>query len=210
MKFWNVFLLIVLIAAPSLAQSSFYGYPVYGYGYNYGYNYYDPFYSYPPRNIAYPYTYPYSGYSSYGYPNFSPPITPYYLQPPYVAPPQIETTNTDLVIDDLQSDVRQLTDEVDRLENELGQAKNQPVQVIVPETPALQSAPEAVASRPPDTRYTMIFKDGRRIEAQGYVIVGETVWIVTPEHSIRAALSDLNIDATRKENLNRGIDFPIT
>jgi hypothetical protein len=55
----------------------------------------------------------------------------------------------------------------------------------------------------------MIFKDGRRIESQGYVRMGETMWIVTPRGSIKVALSDLDTVATRRENQERGIDFPI-
>jgi hypothetical protein len=57
----------------------------------------------------------------------------------------------------------------------------------------------------------LVFTDGRKLEVGNYAIVGSTLYDLTPGHPRKIALSDLDLDATRKLNDDRGIvfQFPI-
>ncbi|HSS97193.1 MAG TPA: hypothetical protein VLK33_09190 [Terriglobales bacterium] len=70
------------------------------------------------------------------------------------------------------------------------------------EAPAVQSAP---AKEQPET--LLVFKDGRHVEVQNYAIVGDMLYDMTPGHSHKVLLADLDLDATTKQNDERGIDF---
>jgi hypothetical protein len=71
---------------------------------------------------------------------------------------------------------------------------------------------QSAASHSPDsapgdsTPTTLIFKDGHQIEVGNYAIVGHTLYDLTPGHSNKVALTDLDLDATKKQN---GPDFEI-
>ena len=186
MKLLYVILAMLLLAATVAAQSP-YPYPYYA---TYG----SPYYS----NYGYPY------YPAYSYP-FSPnqivtsQIVPYYLQPSYVPPDQFERRNTAQVIDDLTSQVQRLTDEVERLQAELTAATAPP--------PPVYATSEPPAPAPPAEPVILIFKEGRRMESQGYAIAGDTLWVFTESGHRTVRLSDLDLAATRRENYKRGIDF---
>lgn len=62
---------------------------------------------------------------------------------------------------------------------------------------------------PPQPRTLLVFRDGRKLEVGNYAIVGESLIDLTPGHVRRVALSDLDLDATRKENDDRGVTFQI-
>jgi hypothetical protein len=70
------------------------------------------------------------------------------------------------------------------------------------EAPVRETAP--VADRP-DTM--LVFKDGHHLEVQNYAIVGDMLYDMTPGHSHKVLLADLDLDATTKQNDDRGIDF---
>jgi hypothetical protein len=63
------------------------------------------------------------------------------------------------------------------------------------------AAPEA----PPST--TLVFKDGHRVEVGNYAIVGATMFDLTPGHSRKIALADVDLEATQKENEDHGVSF---
>jgi hypothetical protein len=67
---------------------------------------------------------------------------------------------------------------------------------------AIAAAP---AKEQPET--LLVFKDGRHLEVQNYAIVGEMLYDMTPGHSHKVLLADLDLDATTKQNDERGIDF---
>lgn len=71
-------------------------------------------------------------------------------------------------------------------------------------TDDLSSEPQPAA--PPTL---LIFKDGRKLEVSNYAIVGSTLFDLTPGHARRIALADLDLDATRKENDERGVIFQL-
>jgi hypothetical protein len=55
----------------------------------------------------------------------------------------------------------------------------------------------------------LVFKDGRKLELGNYAIVGVTLYDLTPGHSRRVALADLDLEATRQQNDDRGVIFQI-
>ena len=73
-----------------------------------------------------------------------------------------------------------------------------------PPEPTPQAEPSEVADRP-DT--VLIFKDGHQVEVRNYAIVGDTLYDMTLGHPRRVTLAELDLDATVKQNDDRGIDF---
>src|SRR5262249_51516966 len=83
----------------------------------------------------------------------------------------------------------------------------------VRDVPAAHLSP-AVADPPSDPApaqepTVLVFKDGRQLEVGNYAIVGATLIDLTPGHSRRIAISDLDLDATRRQNENRGVTFQL-
>jgi hypothetical protein len=131
----------------------------------------------------------------FGSPFYSTPIVPFdsesiYTGPTYITPDPTTQSSGDQTSDDLNLQVQQLTNEVQQLQAELGAARGQSTE-----------APGTAQKAPP---VTLILKDGRRIEAQGYASVGSTLWILNPGQDTKISLSDVDVDATQKENLKRG------
>jgi len=79
----------------------------------------------------------------------------------------------------------------------------------VPRPHAVQSDASAVDPNPPQAATLLIFKDGRQLEIGNYAIIGATLFDLTPGHSRKLALADLDLEATLKENDNRGVTFQI-
>lgn len=55
----------------------------------------------------------------------------------------------------------------------------------------------------------LVFKDGHQLEVNNYAIVGATLFDLTQGHPRKIALADLNLDATRKQNDDRGVLFQL-
>ncbi len=55
----------------------------------------------------------------------------------------------------------------------------------------------------------LIFKDGHKLEVSNYAIVGPTLFDLTLGHARKIALADLDLEATEKQNDDRGITFQI-
>ncbi|HYM74784.1 MAG TPA: hypothetical protein VE377_02305 [Candidatus Dormibacteraeota bacterium] len=62
---------------------------------------------------------------------------------------------------------------------------------------------------PPLPPTLLVFKDGHKLEIGNYAIVGATLFDLTPGHPRRIALADLDLDATRRQNDDRGITFQL-
>jgi hypothetical protein len=76
----------------------------------------------------------------------------------------------------------------------------------------VSSATDDAQADPPDTSNPqeptlLVFKDGRTVEAGNYAIVGETLFDLTPGHSRKVAIADLDLDATQRQNEDRGVTF---
>ena len=138
--------------------------------------------------------------SSFYSPFFSPfyPPTPIYGAPYYgssVYPPVVDTAPASEPAPvnqnelDLSYQVGRLTQEVEQLRQEQ-QAVRQPAQPLAPPTPTV-----------------LVFRDGHRLNIVNYMIVGETLWVADEQSATKIPLSDLDLDATRKENRGRGVRF---
>lgn len=75
-------------------------------------------------------------------------------------------------------------------------------------------ASEPTASDPPEADTAqeitaLVFKDGHQIEVGNYAIVGRTLYDMSPGHPRKVALSELDLDATQKQNEQRGVIFQV-
>ncbi|MGO9086795.1 MAG: hypothetical protein ACLQBK_16345 [Candidatus Sulfotelmatobacter sp.] len=68
-----------------------------------------------------------------------------------------------------------------------------------------QSAPEPEPQAPT----LLVFKDGHKLELGNYAIVGATLFDLTPGRPRKIALADLDLEATRKQNDDRGVIFQL-
>lgn len=83
----------------------------------------------------------------------------------------------------------------------------------VTDVPPAHSSP-AFADPPSDPApaqepTVLVFQDGRQLEVGNYAIVGATLIDLTPGHSRKIAIADLDLDATRRQNENRGVIFQL-
>jgi hypothetical protein len=137
---------------------------------------------------SYPYISPFSPWNT---------LEPYYSSPAYVDSAPAPLAYPDPTVNDLRSQVQQLTDEVQQLQSELA-ARTAP-----PPAPEIRPSEPG----PPPTPMVLVFQNGRRIESQGYIVVGQMLWVVNENSPLKIPLSDLDLAATRAENLKRGINF---
>jgi hypothetical protein len=144
-----------------------------------GYPYFQPYY---PGTITQPY------YQFY-YPDT---FGPNYAQQDYLAAQQ--------TADSLRQQVQQLNQQVSSLQAQLANAQDQLAQLQQSE------APQPPAN--PTTPVVLVFKNGERLETRGYVVAGSTLWIQTASGREQIDVSRLNVPATQRENLRRGIRFP--
>jgi hypothetical protein len=55
----------------------------------------------------------------------------------------------------------------------------------------------------------LVFRDGHRSETRNYAIVGKTLWMFTELRARKIPMSDLDVEATRKVNGDRGVEVPL-
>ena len=123
---------------------------------------------------------------------------PVYVPGPY-APPQISVADNSAEVDNLSRQVQQLSDQLRQLE----------AQLTLSQAPPAAQEVEAPTSAEPASSVTLVFRDGKVIHAQGYVVARQTLWILGPSGSSeRVALSQLDLPATQNENLRNGVRFP--
>jgi len=181
MKFWKVFtgLFIGLFLAPEVQAQIPFDYR------------YSPYY--PAASYLGPY---YPGGPAY-YPGAYD-AAAYYSQPCYFGygcDPS-STFDANQTINTLTLRVRQLSETVQLLQAQIAAAQTQQPQ---PRAVEVSAAPVERPAKP----LTLILKNGIRIAAQGYAIMGQSLWILTPGRSERVALSDLDMPATRRANVTR-------
>ncbi len=135
---------------------------------------------------------------------------------------------------DLTAQVQQLRSEVDQLQQQVARlssvveqlqgAGSEPEKVVAParsgkKTPPATTKKTTVSIAPartvtPETEEktpltVLIFQDGHRVEARNYAIVGQTLWIYTEQDSRKVPLADLDVNATKSANSDRGIVFQV-
>ena len=122
---------------------------------------------------------------------------PVYTSLPYYQVAEQTPVNTSEQETDLAREVRQLRDEIERLRDEERSREE-----------TRQAAPQTRPSTEEKTATTiLVFRDGRRSEIQNYAIVGQTLWMLTEQRARRVPISDLDVEATRKLNADRGVEF---
>jgi len=85
-----------------------------------------------------------------------------------------------------------------------------PIQDVAPVHPQDPSVEPSSTSAPDPAPSTMlVFKDGHSLEIGNYAIVGATLFDLTPGHPRRIPLADLDLDTTKKQNDDRGVNFEI-
>jgi hypothetical protein len=55
----------------------------------------------------------------------------------------------------------------------------------------------------------LIFKDGHQLEVGNYAIVGHNLYDMSPGHSGKVALADIDVTATQKQNEQHGVKFQV-
>lgn len=73
-------------------------------------------------------------------------------------------------------------------------------------TPHASQLAEDTAPQPPTL---VVFKDGHTLELGNYAIIGTNLFDLTPGHARKIALADLDLEATRKQNEDRGVSFQL-
>ena len=71
------------------------------------------------------------------------------------------------------------------------------------------SAPEPQQPQPVQAPTVLVFKDGHKLEVGNYAIVGTTLFDLTAGHPRKIALADLDLEATQKQNDDRGVVFQV-
>ncbi len=139
--------------------------------------------------VYYPY-YPYS----YG-PIFPPDV--YYNQAPMTQPVVIEAQGNN----ELAAQVESLADQVARMREEEAYRAGQAARAAAP-----SSRSSATTDQTPTV---LIFRDGSRKEVKNYGIVGKTLWAFDERKATKIPIDDLDVDATRKANDERGVEFSV-
>jgi hypothetical protein len=121
---------------------------------------------------------------------------PFYSEPYVTATPTVQSPAITQNDTDLSYQVQQLSDEIERLRQQ------QALAVQAPPQPQVSAVPQT----PPTV---LVFRDGRHMSIQNYAVVGETLWVLDERTSTRVSIDDLDLDATRRENLARGVRFPL-
>jgi hypothetical protein len=76
--------------------------------------------------------------------------------------------------------------------------------------PEPDSAAQPETTPTPDQPQTvLVFKDGHQLEVANYAIVGSTLYDLTGGRHHKIALAELDLNATAKQNDDRGIDFQV-
>jgi hypothetical protein len=94
--------------------------------------------------------------------------------------------------------------EVDQLREEVERLRHEEVSHAQARQAALQPRPsveEKIATT------ILVFHDGHPSEVQNYAIVGPTLWVFTEQRAQKMSVSNLDVEATKKLNAGRGVDF---
>lgn len=77
-------------------------------------------------------------------------------------------------------------------------------------TPHAGQPDESLSDPAPAQEPTLlVFRDGHSLEVGNYAIVGGTLYDLTPGHSRKVPLADLDLAATQKQNDDRGVIFQL-
>ena len=159
---------------------------------------------YNPYVYAYPYSiYPYTAYPYYGVGLQSDFVYSNAAVGTYSSPAYMADHDTGV-----QSDLYRLQAELDQVRQQQAADRQQYALSTPTDTPrpipATRPRPE-----PPAPPTVLIFRDGHQSEVHNYAVVGQVLWIFSEERARKVSLADLDLDATRKANEERGVDFAV-
>jgi hypothetical protein len=118
-------------------------------------------------------------------------------------------------IDQLQQQVSRLTSAVEELQADRTESvkpamaprgKGKPT-IPPKKVSSVAQTPATPAAETDAPMTVLVFQDGHRTEARNYAIVGQTLWIYTEQDSKKVPLADLDVNATKNANSDRGIVF---
>src|SRR5271165_3317831 len=81
------------------------------------------------------------------------------------------------------------------------------VQRIQQEVNQLRAAQAQRYSDQIHTETVLVYRDGHKETIQNYAVTGNTLWIFNENHARKVPLSSLDLNATRRDNDERGVDF---
>jgi len=55
----------------------------------------------------------------------------------------------------------------------------------------------------------LVFRDQRKQEIQNYAIVGQALWILSPQRTEKIPLAEIDLAASAKANEDRGVEFRV-
>ena len=64
-------------------------------------------------------------------------------------------------------------------------------------------------SNEPGQPTVLVFRDQRKQEVQNYAIVGQTLWIFSPQRTEKIPLAEIDLAASAKANEDRGVEFRV-
>ena len=79
----------------------------------------------------------------------------------------------------------------------------------VPTPHAARDTDAPADPEPPQLPTLLVFRDGHKLEVGNYAILGATLFDLTPGHPRKVALADLDLEATRQQNDDRGVAFQL-
>jgi hypothetical protein len=97
-----------------------------------------------------------------------------------------------------------LSREVERLRGEVEQLRQDQA---VQEQARLASPEGRTSAEEKGVSTVLVFGDGHRSEVQNFAIVGQTIWVFTEQRARRIPVSKLDVEATKKANVERGTEF---
>jgi len=140
------------------------------------------------RPWFYGYGYGYPGWDWYGDYGYYP---SYYSDEGYSSDDYYAQENQ--IYQQQQAEIDRLNEEMDRLRQERSAQTPRP-------SPHAEENDESDPTK-------LVFRDRHTEEIQNYAIVGQTLWVFTGDRTRKIMLADLDLPATRKVNLDRGINF---
>ena len=164
-----------------------------------GFRFYGAF-GYPYRGFYGGFGYPW--YGSYAYPVYSYPLYSYpaYSYPVVLYSDRYDSGRYDSDLDYSYQQKRNM-EELDRLEDRVSKLEDQRASANVPRPPQYEAQTRS------STPIVLIFRDRHTQEAENYAIVGQTIWLFNEQRAKRVPMSEIDIAATQRANLERGIDL---
>jgi hypothetical protein len=149
--------------------------------------------------FAFPFTSPFPIYPYYPYGLQSDFVYSNAAVPTYDAPVYMADHDTGV-----QSDLYRLQAELDAVRQQQAADRQQYALNAPTNTPRPATRPEAAA--PPTV---LMFRDGHQAEVHNYAVVGQVLWIFSEALARKVPLADLDLNATRKANDERGVEFAV-